>query len=134
MDALSTLKELSKLGKKEKEYSIGDVKITLGTLDTEQEGNVFTSCADLAGNAYFYKLKLETIKHSLRVVGNERLDIYLDVKEIDKREEMKKEVLDKIANILKTWDENVVSYLYSKWSELSKESEEELKAKGIIIE
>lgn len=134
MDAFEALSELSKLGKKTKEVDVGDLKILLSTLDADQEGEVFVKCADLTGNAYYYKLKSETVKYAIRAVNGKRLDEYETVKEQDKRDKLKKETLDKLSTIIGTWDENVISFLYSKWASLSKESEDELKSKGVVIE
>jgi hypothetical protein len=131
MKAFEALEEISKLGKIEGEVDVGDIKLLMGTLDTEQETDVFAQCADLTGNAYFYKLKLETVKYSLKAVNKERVDDYLKIAKIEEREKAKKETLEKISSILKKWDENVISYLYSEWSKLAKKSEEVLKAKGI---
>jgi hypothetical protein len=134
MDIFESLNELSKLGKKTKEVSVGETKILLSTLDASQEGEVFIACAELSGNAYFYKLKTHTLTHSIKAVNGQRLDAYENIKEKDEREKLKKETLEKVSNILGTWDENVISFLYSKWSILSKESEDELKKKGLIID
>lgn len=133
-DAFAALESLSKLGKKEGDVKLGDLTLTLGTLDTDQESNVFISCAELTGNVYFYRLKIETLKYSLKAVNEVRLDDYLRLEKVEDREKLKKETFDKIETIVKTWDENVVSYLYSEWAKLSKASEEELKSKGIIQE
>jgi hypothetical protein len=134
MNAFEALSELSKLGKLTKEVEVGQLKILLSTLDAEQEGEVFVACADLTGNAYFYKLKSETFKYSIKAVNGQRLDEYENVKETDKKDKLKKETFEQLSKILGTWDENVISFLYSKWAALSKESEEELKSKGIVIE
>jgi hypothetical protein len=134
MNAFDALSELSKLGKKTKEVTVGELNILLSTLDAEQEGEVFVACAELTGNAYFYRLKKETLKYSIRAVNGQRLDDYENVKEQDKRDKLKKETLEKLSGILGTWDENVISFLYSKWAVLSKESEEDLKSKGILVE
>jgi hypothetical protein len=134
MDAFEALGQLAKLGKKIKEVQLGDLKIELGTLNAEQEGNVFVTCADLTGNAYFNRLKLETLKYSIKAVNGSRLDDYEKLSEDAKREKLKIETLDKLQKILGSWDENVISFLYSKWSELSKEAEDELKSQGFITE
>jgi hypothetical protein len=133
-NAFEVLTELSKLGKMSREFEIGNMKLLLSTLDAEQEGNVFIACADLTGNAYFYKLKAETLKYSIKAVNGQRLDEYESVTDVAQREKMKKETLEKLEKIIGSWDENVISFLYSKWSVLSKESEEDLKSKGIVIE
>jgi len=129
--AFEALSELSKYGKKTKVVSVGEVKLTLATLNSEQEGNVFISCSDLNGNAYWYKLKRETLKYSVKAVNEMRLDEYEKVEDKDKREVLKKQTLESIDEIMGNWDENLIDYLYSKWSELSKESEEELSSQGI---
>ncbi len=139
MNAFDVLTRLSKLGKKSKIVDLGDVKIKLATLDSQQESDVFISCTDLTGNAYFYKLKAETLKYAIKEVDGERLDSYEDIKETDdkekeRKEAMKKDILIRLSKILNSWDENLISFLYSKWLELSNESEEELKAKGITSE
>jgi tRNA threonylcarbamoyladenosine modification (KEOPS) complex Cgi121 subunit len=131
MDAFESLTELAKLGKKTKEVEIAEMKILLSTLNVQQEGDVFVTCADLTGNAYFYKLKCETLKYSIKAVNGQMLDAYEDIKIEADREKMRKETLEKIAKILSSWDENVISFLYRQWVELSKQSEEELKEKGI---
>ena len=131
MDAFKALEELSKLGKMESEIKVGEVTITLGTLDTEQESDVFVQCSELTGNAYFYKLKLETVKYALRAVGGARVDDYIKIEKDEERQKMKKEALERISGILKTWDENVLSFLYNEWAKLAKKSEDELKSKGI---
>jgi len=134
MDAFEMLKDLSKLGKKTKEVSIGQLKLLMSTLDADQEGNIFITCADLTGNAYFNKLKSETLKYSIRAVNDQRLDEYEKIEDSKKREELKKDTLSKLEKIIGSWDENVISYLYKVWSDLSKESEEELRQQGIAIE
>lgn len=133
MDAFSALSELSKLGKKTDIVDIDGLKLLISTLDSEQEGEVFAACAEMSGNAYFYKLKSETLKYAIRAVNEQRLDEYEAIAEIDKREELKKQTLDKLQKIIGTWDENVISFLYSKWTKLTEVAEEELKTKGLIV-
>ena len=132
MNAFDSLTELAKLGKKTKEVEIAGVKLELSTLDAEQEGNVFVVCADLTGNAYFSKVKSETLKYSIRAVNGKRLDEYKLLKDESERNKLRKETLDKMQKILGTWDENVIAFLYGKWAELSKESEKDLIEKGIV--
>jgi hypothetical protein len=134
MDAFEALKGLSKLGKRTKEIEIGSMKLLLSTMNAEQEGKVFIACSDLTGSAYFSRLKLETLKYALKAVDGARLDLYEEIKGEVEREESKKEILEKVQKILGTWDENVISFLYNKWAELSKESEEDLKASGVTVE
>ena len=133
LDAFAALSDLSKLGKKTKEVEIGEAKtkILLSTMDSEQEGNVFIACGDLNGNAYFFRLKAETLKYAIKAVNGKRLDEYENIKEADKREKLKAETLIELTKILNSWDENVISFLYGKWTELAKESEDDLKSKGI---
>jgi hypothetical protein len=131
MDAFKALEELSKLGKVEGEVKLGEVKLILGTLDTEQESDVFGACSELTGNAYFYKLKLGTVKYSLKAIGDVRLDDYLKIEKADERKKAKEDTLAKISEIIGKWDENVISYLYSEWNKLAKKSEDDLKTKGI---
>lgn len=133
MDAFEALTELGKLGKKQKEEQIGETKLLLSTIDAEQEGNVFMACAELTGNAYFFKLKSETLKYAIRAVNGKRLDEYENAK-VEERDKLKKETLEKVAKILGSWDQNVISFLYSKWLDLTKESEKELQSKGLTIE
>lgn len=132
MDAFEALSELSKLGKKTKEVQVESLKLLLSTIDSDDEGNVFVSCSELTGNAYFYKMKAETLKYAIKAVNGQRLDEYEDVEDEEKRVEMRKETLGKLQKIIGTWDENVVSFFYSKWTELTKEAEEELKKKGLM--
>lgn len=132
MDAFAALSELSKIGKKTKIVEVGELKLLLSTLDSELEGLVFIACADYTGNAYFYKLKAETLKYSIRAVNEQRLDEYELLTDETKKEQLKQETLDKLQKIIGTWDENLVSFLYSKWMELTKESEKELIEKGLM--
>jgi hypothetical protein len=138
MDAFKALEELSKLGKVEGNVNVGDaIKLILGTLDTEQESDVFAKCADLTGNAYFYQLKLGTIKYSLKGIYADdgktvvRLDDYLSIEKADERKKAREVTLARIDEIIGKWDENVISYLYSEWNKLAKKSEDDLKEKGI---
>jgi ADP-dependent phosphofructokinase/glucokinase len=132
MDPFEALTELAKIGKMTKEFEIAEMKILLSTLDAESESNVFISCSDLSGNAYFNKLKAETLKYAIKAVNGQKLDGYEDIKEEVERNKLKKETLEKLAKILSQWDQNVISFLYKKWTELSKESEEDLKSKGLV--
>jgi hypothetical protein len=132
MDAFAALSELSKLGKKTEIVDINSLKLLLSTLDSEQEGYVFAACAEMVGNAYFLKLKSETLKYAIRAVNEQRLDEYETLIDADKREQVKNETLSKLEKIIGTWDENVISFLYSKWSALTKVAEKELKEKGLI--
>ena len=134
-DHLAVLDGLGKLGKKTKKVEIGDVVITLSTLGSEDETEVFIACSDLSGNAYFHKLKSETLKRAIRVVNNNDLYSFLnsDLNEIDKKQ-LREEIHRKIGNMLREWKEDLIAYLYSEWIDLTKESEEELKKKGIIEE
>jgi len=134
MDAFEALKSLSKLGKRTKEIQVGSMKLLLSTMNAEQEGNVFVTCSDLSGNAYFNKLRLETLKFALKAVDGSRLDSYEEINDEVEREKSKKQILEKVQKILGTWDENVISFLYSKWAELSKESEDDLKANGVVVQ
>ena len=131
-DVFEALSELSKLGKKTKEVELNELKIELSTLNAEDESATFVASADLTGSAYFAKIKSETLKYSIKAVNGIRLDEYELFKEVDKREKMKKETLDTLTKILGSWDENVITFLYSKWAELSKESEEDLRSKGLV--
>lgn len=133
MDAFAALSELSKLGKKTDVVEIDSLKLLISTLDSEQEGEVFAACAEMSGNAYFYKLKAETLKYAIRAVNEQRLDEYETLVDADKREELKNQTLTKLQSIIGTWDENVISFLYSKWTELTKKAEEDLKSKGLIV-
>lgn len=133
MDVFAALSELSNIGKKSKEVPVGQLKLLLSTLDSEQESLVFIACSDMTGNAYFSRLKSETLKYAIIAVNGERLDSYVNALP-EKKESLKKETLEKLENIIKTWDENVISFLYAKWIELTKESEEDLKKLGLIEE
>jgi hypothetical protein len=134
MDAFESLTELAKLGKMTREVEMGEMKILLSTLDVKDEGDVFISCSDLTGNAYFYKLKCETLKYAIRAVNGQRLDGYESLKNGDERDKLRKETLEKLEKILGTWDQNVISFLYKRWVDLSEESEDQLKSKGIVVE
>ncbi|MDD5649718.1 MAG: hypothetical protein PHF86_04760 [Candidatus Nanoarchaeia archaeon] len=131
-DIFSVLSELSKLGKKTKDVKIGELNLTLSTLDSDQEGNVFISCSDLTGNAYFYKLKSETLKHAIKVVNGKHLDDYEGIDDESKLKKAKQETLDKLGKIIGSWNETVISFLYSKWIELTSEVDKELKEKGLL--
>jgi len=132
LDALKSLEKLSELGKKEKIISIGDIKITISTLDTGDETDVFVSCSELSGNAYFNTLKLATLKYAIRAVNGERLDSYLEETDLRKKEQARADVLQKVSDIVKKWDEKVVSFLYTEWANLAKESEDEIEEKQLL--
>jgi len=131
-EVFEALSQLSKLGKMSKEVELEGLKIELCTLDSNEEGEIFVTCADLTGNAYFSKVKSETLKYSIRAVNGKRLDEYKLIVEEKERDKLRKETLEKLQKILGTWDENVIAFLYGKWAELSKESEEDLVKKGIV--
>jgi hypothetical protein len=133
MDAFAALGELAKLGKKTKTVEVGDLKLLLSTLDSEQEGFVFIACAELSGNAYFLKMKSETLKYAIRAVNEQRLDDYESFVDLDVKIRVKNETLEKLEKIIKTWDENIISFLYSKWMELTKEADADLKEKGLLV-
>jgi hypothetical protein len=132
LDALNALDKLSELGKKQKEIKVGDMSILLSTLDTGDETDVFVSCSELTGNAYFYTLKLATLKYAIRAVNGNKLDSYLELKDLGERQKNRAEILQKISDILKKWDEKVITYLYTEWAKLSKESEDELEQQGLL--
>jgi len=134
LDALKALDKLSELGKKQKDVKIGDMSITVSTLDTGDETDVFISCSELTGNAYFYTLKLSTLKYAIRAVNGQRLDLYLDIKDVGQRIKSRSDVLQQVSDILRKMDEKVISFLYSEWAKMSKESEDELQSQGIMTE
>lgn len=133
MDAFAALGELAKLGKKTKVVDVGELKLLLSTLDSEQEGLVFIACAELTGNAYFLKMKSETLKYAIRAVNEQRLDDYESFVDLEVKTRVKNETLEKLEKIIKTWDENIISFLYSKWMELTKEADNDLKEKGLLL-
>lgn len=133
MDAFAALGELAKLGKKTKIVDVGDLKLLLSTLDSEQEGFVFIACAELSGNAYFLKMKSETLKYAIRAVNEQRLDDYESFVDMEVKMRVKNETLEKLEKIIKSWDENIISFLYSKWMELTKEADADLKEKGLLV-
>jgi len=130
--AFEALTKLSEIGKKSKVEQIGNLKLLLTTLTSDEETNVFIACSELTGNAYFNKLKSETLKYAIKAVNDQRLDEYESIKEEVKREVLRKETLLKLEKILGSWDENVIAFLYTKWVAISKESEKELQEKGFL--
>ena len=106
--AFEGLEKLGELGKKEKEVKAGNVKLTIGTLDSEEEVEVFSACSNLSGNSYFYKLKKETLKYCIKAVDGKRLDDYKKVDDQKEREKLRDEVLEKKSAIIKTWDDTVI--------------------------
>jgi hypothetical protein len=131
LDAMKALQSLSRLGKKERDVKIEETTITLSALDTGDETEVYVACSELQGNAYFYKLKLETLKYSICAVNGKRLDTYRGIDDFNQRQVNKIKSLDEISEVLKTWNENVVTYLFTEFSKLTGEVEKELTDKGI---
>jgi hypothetical protein len=130
-DIFAALEDISKLGKLTKDVKVDNLSITLSTLDSEQEGLVFITSSEFTGNAYFYKMKAETLKYAIRAVNGIKLDVYTEASP-EKIESLKDETLSKLEKIIAKWDENVVSFLYNEWVELTKESEKILISKGIM--
>jgi hypothetical protein len=134
LDALNALNKLCELGKKQKDIKIGDLIITLSTLNTGDETEVFISCSELQGNAYFNTLKLQTLKYAIKAVNNQKLDNYNDIEDNVEKQKNKNDTLQKISEILKNFDDKIITFLYTEWAKLSKESEDELASKGLITE
>lgn len=131
LDVFETLKKLSKIGKVFKEVEIEGIKILLGTLNSEQEEKVFIACSELVGSAYFSRLKRETLKYAIKSVNDISLNEYENLKDPEQSEKLKKETLEKLEKVLGSWDEEVITFLYHKWNEISKQSEEEFEKIGI---
>jgi hypothetical protein len=77
-------------------------------------------------------MKAETLKYAIRRVNDQRLDEYETLIDPDKKAQLKRETLDKLEVVIGTWDENIVSFFYAEWMKLTKESEAELKEKGLM--
>lgn len=131
LEVFEVLKNLSKIGKVSKEVEIQGVKILIGTLNSEQEEKVFLACSELVGSAYFSRLKRETLKYAIKSVNGISLIEYENLKDPEQSEKLKKETLEKLEKILGSWDEEVITFLYHKWNEISKQSEEEFEKIGI---
>jgi len=132
-DPFEKLNELSKLGKKEKDVLIGEVTVTVGTIDADDETNVFISCAKYDGTSYFYKLKQETLKYAIKAVDTIRIDDYKRIIKDEDREAAKKQALERIEKIIKTWDDGLINYLYTEQAQLAKDSEKDLEKLGIKV-
>lgn len=130
-DIFGALEEISKLGKLTKTVDLDGLKITISTLDSEQEGLVFITSSDFTGNAYFYKMKSETLKYAIRAVNDVNLFGFEEA-EPEKIDKLKEETFSKLEKIIAKWDENVISFLYNEWVDLTKESEKVLTSKGIM--
>ena len=130
-DAFEVLKGLSKIGKISKEVELEGIKLSICTLNSEQEEKVFIACSDLVGSAYFSRLKRETLKFAIKSVNGVSLNEYENLKDPEQSEKLKKETLEKLEKILGTWDEEIITFLYHKWNELSKEAKKKKKKIGI---
>jgi len=131
-DAFSALESLATIGQSSIDVKVENISLTLSTLGANHETLVFIACSELNGTAYFHKLKQETLKYAITKINNQELYKYPDLKTDGEKETLENETREKVEGIISGWREEVIDYLYEKWNDMSRISEEEMKKKGIV--
>jgi len=127
-DILGKIEEASKEFYREKEVSVGKIKVTIGILGADEEAAVQDFLANDTKLSYVYKMKLETVVRSIKAIDGFRVDS-LDV--IDTPEEIdgkpvKVEKHKYFRDIIGKWGQSVVDRLFFAYAELVAELEREI--------
>lgn len=130
-DPFALLGELSKIGKKEKEIEVTGCKIKLGTINAEDEAEVFSVSKEHGTMEFFARTRIETIARAIIEVNGENLKKYENIEGRDERLRAKAEVIAKLKEVVGSWNEELVMYVYTEYSKMLVESEQEMKDKGI---
>lgn len=134
-DPFEILDELSQIGKTfEKVKILDDFELTLVTLEADDEMNIFENASKYEGQEFINNLQRETLAFSISEINGKPLRKYEQIKDEKEREKVKKETIDKIRSIVKTWKEELVAFVHSKYSAMIERNEAYLKSIGIIQE
>jgi hypothetical protein len=131
-DPFEILNKLASIGKKRKTIEITGISLVLETLGAEDEAKVFALCNDAEGSEFFSRNKREMLIHSIVEIGEKSLREYEKIENLIERNNIKQETLGKIRSIVNGWQDEFITYLYTKFSELVAESEEEMIKLGVL--
>jgi len=134
-DPFELLIRASEIGKKSKDIVLSnDFEITLQTLNSEDEMNVFAYSENFEGGKFLTRHKIETLVYAIVKVNKKDLREYEKEEDLEKRKKLKEEVLTKVRAIVSTWRDELISFVYSEFGELTDESEKEMIKMGIMKE
>lgn len=131
-DPFEVLEEMAKIGKVTKEVTLSDsMKITLQSLEADDESKVFVYADEFEGEEFFQNYKREIIVYSIKTINGKPVKNYEDIVDSVDREQEKKRTIEKLRLVLKKWKKEVLDYVYEKYQEMVSESKEEMKKFGI---
>ena len=134
-DPFEILGMLASVGRKTRDVTVTeDFKIILETLNVESETLVFANTAKYEGSEYFTKHKIETLAFSMSAINGKSLREYDKIENLEERGKAREIVVNRIRSIVGTWDDNVISYVYSEFAALVSENEADMVKKGILKE
>jgi len=130
-DPFSLFNKIEAVGKIEQVIKLtDDINLIISTLNTEEEGEVFSDIAEYEGIEYITMNKIEVLAHAIRGINDKKFD-YDKIEDPKVRREERKKAVVMLKEKIKTWRDEVVSFLYDEWLKLTGNSEEQLKKIGI---
>jgi hypothetical protein len=127
-DPFEALNKLAELSKETEEVTIADnFKILLSTVGAEDEAEIFAAAAEKkATTDYFSKTKRETLVRAVIAINGLSLREYDKLEKLEEYSKIREETLSKVRKIVDTWDDNLVTFIYGKWSAIVKKNEDKL--------
>ena len=132
-DPFEVLTKLTELSKETEEITItNDFKITISTVGSEDEADIFAAANKEKGTSeYFSRHKRETIVRAIIAINGLSLKDYEKLENEEYRK-VKEETLNKVRKIVDGWDDNLVTFIYGKWSGIVKKNEDKLTKMKIL--
>jgi len=131
-DPFAALDEIANLGRVETEIKITDkLSLIITTLTAEEENEVFIDCQGYQGIGYITKNKIETLARCIKGINGKRFN-YNEINDIAKRKEERKKAVIGLRDKIESWRDDLVTYVYEQWLDITGNSEEKLKKLGLI--
>jgi hypothetical protein len=134
-DPFEFLEQMSKIGKMTKTITVVEnFKVTLSTLDSDDEGTILANTDDTKGTEFFSRYKQETLSFAIKAINDKPLNFYETIEDEKERKTKKEECIEKIKTILKKWNDDLLSFVYNEYIQMLEENEQRLVKLGIIKE
>ena len=131
-DPFSFLDKIEEIGKHEKTVKLNDdFSILLSTISADEEAQIFKNCANYEGSEYITRSKIETLVFAIKGVNDNKFN-YDEIENEEERSKERNTAINELRKRIAKWRDEVITYLYQEWLELTKNSEEQLKKIGIM--
>ena len=131
-DPFELLDQLVNIGKETTDIDITpEFKITISTFGSEDEADIF-SIASKDTTQYTSLHKRETLVRAIIAINGKTLRDYEKIEDVKEYKAKKDMTNEKVRKIVSSWNENLVSFIYSEWYKLVSKSEKKLEEMKIL--